>query len=111
MDITESTYKNGKLRIVATITGKYAGEIRLTELNEIGGYVSKLGVTPKYRNNRIATILLNYAQEVFENNGCKSVRLHVDCHNVPAINLYEKNGYFIICKIKSGTHYLMAKKI
>lgn len=54
--------------------------------------ITKLAVNPKYQNQGIGQILLNFAEDLAMNNSC-SIRLDVFSENPRAINLYEKNGY------------------
>lgn len=46
-----------------------------------------------YRNQNLATILLNYLVELGINRACKNITLEVRCSNVSAINFYLKNGF------------------
>ena len=48
---------------------------------------------PKYRRQGISQQLLSYALNDILKNGCNSVSLEVDVQNIPAINLYLKNGF------------------
>ena len=48
---------------------------------------------PKYRRQGISQKLLSYALSDILKNGCNSVSLEVDTQNIPAINLYLKNGF------------------
>ena len=46
-----------------------------------------------YRNQNIASKLLNYLIELGVDNNCSNITLEVRCSNVNAINFYEKNGF------------------
>lgn len=46
-----------------------------------------------YRNQNLATILLNYLVELGINGACKNITLEVRCSNESAINFYLKNGF------------------
>lgn len=46
-----------------------------------------------YRNQNLATILLNYLVELGINRACKNITLEVRCSNESAINFYLKNGF------------------
>lgn len=47
----------------------------------------------EYRNQNIASKLLNYLIELGLNNNCLNVTLEVRCSNISAIKFYEKNGF------------------
>lgn len=111
MEIQEKQYKNGLLKIRLSIQNKYAGEIRLWYMHEISGYISKLSVNAKYQNLGYGGFLLKKAIELFKDNNCVSVRLHVACDNEKAIRLYKCYGFFIVCQISDKIHYLMAKDL
>ncbi len=55
--------------------------------------VHRLQVDPIYRGQNIAYKLIQYAEHLAKDTGCKSIRLDTRCDNIPAIKLYEKLGY------------------
>lgn len=52
--------------------------------------INHIIVFDKYRNNGIASELMNY---LINNNDIKNITLEVNCNNKPAINLYHKFGF------------------
>ena len=54
-----------------------------------------------YRNQNIASILLNHLIEIGIKNSCTNITLEVRCSNVNAINFYLKNGFKEVAKRKN----------
>jgi len=48
---------------------------------------------PDYRNQNIASKLLNYLIELGIDDNCLNITLEVRCFNISAIKFYEKNGF------------------
>lgn len=48
---------------------------------------------PGYRNNNLASNLLNHLCELGINNECLNITLEVRCSNTTAIDFYKKNGF------------------
>lgn len=55
--------------------------------------INYIVVTDPNRKNGIGTELLNYALKDIKNNNCEIVSLEVLEDNIPALNLYLKNGF------------------
>lgn len=55
--------------------------------------VHTLAVNPEFFRQGIAQRLLSFAEEIAEKEGSPSIRLDTSQINLPAISLYEKNGY------------------
>jgi ribosomal protein S18 acetylase RimI-like enzyme len=77
---------------------KYIGWISLIYMPKIGLwkngilFIDELWVSPEYRNNGFAQILMDKAKELKKELKAIKIRLYVDTNNKSAINLYEKNG-------------------
>jgi ribosomal protein S18 acetylase RimI-like enzyme len=56
-------------------------------------YVERLVVSPTYRRQGIARLLLAGAEELARDSGKESVGLHVSGNNLAALRLYEAEGY------------------
>lgn len=56
-------------------------------------YLDRLGVNIKYGNKGIGTLMLAKAREIAKLKGFDYLRLFVVDINIPAIQLYEKNGF------------------
>lgn len=56
-------------------------------------YLDRLGVNADFTNQGIATQLLNYACKIAIEKGAEYLRLFVIDTNVPAVSLYEKDGF------------------
>ncbi len=66
--------------------------------------VDRLDVTPNYRRKGIGTLLLQTAREWAKDQGCRGLYLETQDTNVPAMRLYEKNG-FTLCGIDTMFYY------
>ena len=73
--------------------------------------IEYIGVLEEYRNKKIATRLLEY----LNNYELSNITLEVNINNLPAIKLYEKNGFKIASKRKKYYNkddaYLMIKEV
>ena len=58
-------------------------------------------VIDEYRNKGIASDLFDIAEAAFQMHECFSITLEVRVSNVPAISLYKKRGFSIVC-VKKG---------
>lgn len=74
---------------------KLVGFIHVNKLYEVMDIVNVV-VSLDYRKQGIATSLINYAIEQFDD--LKTIMLEVNENNANAISLYEKNGFKIINK-------------
>lgn len=67
------------------------------------GYISSLSVLKPYQRKGIASNLLSLLIEHAFINGIRKLDLKVFKNNIPAIKLYEKNGFYKIKeRIKDG---------
>lgn len=77
------------------INNQLVGFIHVNKLYETMDVVN-IVINPDYRNKRIATSLLNYSINYFDD--INSVMLEVNENNVAAISLYKKNNFIVINK-------------
>ena len=56
-------------------------------------YISLVGVDSNYRNQHIATNLLNEAIKISKTNKMEKIKLYTHKNNIKAITMYEKNGF------------------
>jgi ribosomal protein S18 acetylase RimI-like enzyme len=56
-------------------------------------YVERLVVSPSFRRQGIARLLLTAAEDLARETGKESVGLHVSANNLTALRLYEAEGY------------------
>lgn len=61
-----------------------------------------LAVHPDYAGSGVASALLQFAQQLAKKQGMKSLRLDVTEKNIPAIRLYEKQGFEYIDTVDLG---------
>jgi len=61
-------------------------------------YVSNLAVAPQAQRQGIGAQLLERSEALAAAWGCRSVALHVDPENVPAVELYRRAGYRFVMK-------------
>eukprot|EP01024_Parvocaulis_polyphysoides_P050770 TRINITY_DN4955_c0_g1_i1.p1 TRINITY_DN4955_c0_g1~~TRINITY_DN4955_c0_g1_i1.p1 ORF type:complete len:313 (-),score=44.39 TRINITY_DN4955_c0_g1_i1:1617-2519(-) len=60
------------------------------------GYISNLASAPDMRRKGIARSLLRKAENLCERWGCGYVALHVESHNLAALQLYKYEGYRVV---------------
>ena len=63
--------------------------------------ISQIAITKKYRRQGLGSILLKEMEKCFPKEGediVENVTLEVRASNVPAIKLYEKDGYEVVVK-------------
>lgn len=77
------------------VNNQLVGFIHVNKLYETMDVVN-IVINPDYRNKGIATSLLNYSINYFDD--INSVMLEVNENNVAAISLYEKNNFIVINK-------------
>lgn len=65
------------------------------------GYVERLVVAPKFRQQGVARGLLAAAEDLARACGKETLGLHVSSQNVPALRLYEDEGYKEISRQRS----------
>lgn len=85
---------------VAEIDGHIIGYIDFWIMFE-QATISKIAVVEPVRKHNIANIMLKEAIDFMEKSGVISITLEVRVSNIPAIKLYEKNG-FIKKLVKKG---------
>lgn len=56
-------------------------------------YIDRFGVNVNYQRRGIAGTMLRFAADIAREKNAAYVRLFVVDRNIPAINLYEKNGF------------------
>jgi predicted GNAT family acetyltransferase len=64
-------------------------------------YVERLVVAPAFRRHGMARRLLSAAEDLARDSGKRTVGLHVSATNVPALRLYEDEGYEEIARQRS----------
>jgi GNAT superfamily N-acetyltransferase len=64
-------------------------------------YVERLVVAPAFRRHGMARRLLSAAEDLSRDSGKKTVGLHVSANNLPALRLYEDEGYEEISRQRS----------
>jgi ribosomal protein S18 acetylase RimI-like enzyme len=64
-------------------------------------YVERLVVSPEFRNRGMARALLAAAEDLGRAAGKKTVGLHVSGTNIPALKLYEDEGYLEVSRQRS----------
>lgn len=74
-----------------TNTGENA--VKWKENHAEAFYIDRLGVNVKYLKKGIGGLMLDKAKEVAKTFGAEYLRLFVVDVNIPATQLYEKNGF------------------
>lgn len=64
-------------------------------------YVERLVVTPEFRQKGVARGLLAAAEDLARGSGKKTIGLHVSGQNIPALRLYEDEGYKEVSRQRS----------
>lgn len=64
-------------------------------------YVERLVVSPEFRNRGMARALLSAAEDLGRAAGKETVGLHVSGTNLPALKLYEDEGYLEVSRQRS----------
>ena len=64
-------------------------------------YVERLVVSPAFRRHGMARRLLSAAEDLARDSGKETVGLHVSANNLPALRLYENEGYEEISRQRS----------
>jgi ribosomal protein S18 acetylase RimI-like enzyme len=73
-----------------------AGVMRIEDIGEMVGWVSQVGVKPKWRGRGVGAWLMGRAMEAFRRDGLGAVGLHVNVDNPGAIGLYEMLGFKVM---------------
>jgi len=85
-------------RIIGTVTAAKTDPDPLPlpliwKANKDQFYVSNLAIAQSFRRRGIAKCLLRATETLAHRWGCSSIWLHVEEDNIPALNLYQRNGY------------------
>ena len=65
-------------------------------------YIERLVVSPDFRRQGMARRLLAAAEDIGRDSGKKTVGLHVSGNNLPALRLYENEGYEEVSRQRSA---------
>lgn len=69
-----------------------------------------LMVRPSMSGKGIATSLINHAAALAKENNCKALRLDTGSQNIPAVSLYQKNGFEIVASAPKKVGDVIAHK-
>lgn len=101
-----------KLSAIYSIKGESAGIILLgvqtfqgTKVMWVGG----MAVVPKYRRNKVASKLMDYAGKLAKENQCEYLILEVIKENERARRLYQEKGFQLINELAVGSVVLPAR--
>ena len=78
----------------SNINGGYIREIPRRKM----AYLSNLAVAPTALRRGLGLRLLEKAEDMAVSWGCRTMTLHVDPSNVPAVQLYKNSGYRFVAK-------------
>jgi ribosomal protein S18 acetylase RimI-like enzyme len=82
-------------------------EIRLVRPPKIGClYLANIAINPAYRGKGLGRQLIEYANQIANRRGIKTLALDVRADNTNAIELYTRNGYKELKLNKSFTNKL-----
>lgn len=102
----ESLKLSKKLSAIYSIKGESAGIILLgvqtfqgTKVMWVGG----MAVVPKYRRNKVASKLMDYAEQLAKENQCEYLILEVIKENERAKRLYQEKGFQLINELAVGS--------
>ncbi|MEI5990928.1 hypothetical protein A5881_002433 [Enterococcus termitis] len=95
-----------KLSAIFLIDGEYAGII-LLGIQTFGEnkvmWVGGMAVVPKYRRNKVASKLIDYAESLARENQCDHLILEVIAANEHAKKLYEAKGLKVVNELAVGS--------
>lgn len=92
--------KNAFSTIIKYIDNKIVGFITLQEINKQTCTIGLIAVNELYQGKSIATDLIKHSENLAFNKGYSFIEVATQLNNVPAINLYKKNGF----KVKKTTY-------
>lgn len=69
-----------------------------------------LMVRPSMSGKGIASSLIKFATELAQKNSCRALRLDTGSQNIPALSLYQKNGFEIIASASKKVGDVIAHK-
>jgi GNAT superfamily N-acetyltransferase len=87
--------------IIAEIDEKPVGTI-LTTHDGRKGWINRLAVVPEYRNKGIGRALVEYAEELFHQQGIGIFACLIEDYNQHSLEVFKKLGYLEF----KGMHYL-----
>jgi ribosomal protein S18 acetylase RimI-like enzyme len=93
-DIEQKLQVNPELFLVATLDGKIVGTC-MAGYEGHRGWINYLAVSPDYRRQGIAALLMAAAEEKLKAFGCPKINLQVRKTNLQVIQFYERIGYKI----------------
>ncbi len=88
------TFQNeivGVFALLSQINGAYAFNWSHKDKSAI--YISRLCIHPDYKHQGFASKTLTAIYQLAQNKGIHTIRLSVASINIPAVKLYEKNGF------------------
>lgn len=91
---------DGNHYLVAEESGKIIGFIGLMAIGEEAD-ITNVAVLSKYRNKGIGASLVEAILTLAKEEKITKIMLEVRSSNEPAIHLYEKYGFFFLCKRKN----------
>jgi ribosomal protein S18 acetylase RimI-like enzyme len=87
------------------------GQVRLTRYDGRNGlFISHLLIHPNHRRNGFGNIMMQEIHRVAISKKVNRLQLYVEPHNIPAINLYLKHGYYCVETLYSG-EYIYEKAV
>jgi ribosomal protein S18 acetylase RimI-like enzyme len=78
---------------VALHGGEAVGFVMTSKSGSFTGLVVTIDILPEWRRRGIGARLMELAEHSLGRRGCRTVRLQVAVHNVPAMEFYDKMGY------------------
>ena len=69
-----------------------------------------LMVRPSMSGKGIASSLIKFTTELAQKNSCRALRLDTGSQNIPALSLYQKNGFEIIASASKKVGDVIAHK-
>lgn len=77
--------------------------------NASKAFISSFAVKPEFMKQKIGSFMMQRVEEMAICKGCESIRLEVFINNLPAINFYEKCGFW--CVKKNGLWIVMERAL
>ena len=86
---------NGEIASAFVLSNTNSGEdaVKWNDNHAEAIYIDRLGVNIKYSKKGIGSLMLDKAKEIAKTLDAKYLRLFVVDRNIPAIQLYIKNGF------------------
>lgn len=92
LNVLESAYKSSGFYGLAYKDERILGYLLINRVLDEAN-IDKIAVTPEFRNRKIASTLIEFAESELKSDGVKSIYLEVSVKNDKAISLYKKHGY------------------